>query len=158
MDAAANSGPGQAIRDGTPGRVADQLGQWVGHLSRNAAVQWSGAFVGRKACSFCEAEAIATCIGCGDPVCIGHGYVSHRAELLCDECVGNLVESEPSSPEQAAFLFFHLTKDATLEEVKAAYRLRSQTAHPDRGGTTRAMQETTMHFEVLKQHFERGGF
>lgn len=155
MDAAANSGPGQAIRDGTPGRVADQLGQWMGHLSRNAAVQWGGAFIGRKTCSFCDTEAIGECIGCGDPTCIGHAFVSHRAELFCDECVEEAADRGDQTPEQEAFAFFHLTKHATFEEVSAAYRLRSKTAHPDRGGDTRLMQQTSHHYSVLKAHFER---
>lgn len=157
MEAAAQSGPGQAIRDGTPGRVADQLGQWWAHLSKNAAIHWVSAFVGRQTCSFCEAEAIAACISCGDPTCIGHAFVSHRAELFCDDCVAQAMDGEGQerTPAQEAFAFFHLTKDASLTEVTAVYRDRSKKAHPDRGGSTREMQMVTRHYSVLQAHFEQ---
>lgn len=153
-----SSPPAQAVRDGTPRRVAEQLGQWMGHLSKHAAVKWGPAMLGRELCSFCEEDALGRCISCGDYTCIGHAHVSYRAELLCDECVGTVVESvgqRRDNPVDKAFAHFHLTPEATKEEVEAAYRQRTKTAHPDRGGSTQEQQQTNNHYRVLRSYFDR---
>jgi hypothetical protein len=94
---------------------------------------------------------------CEDFTCLGHAHVSFRAELVCDECVGSLLNEEESarrkSPEQLAFAYFNLTDSATLEEVKAVYRIRAQKAHPDRGGTEKEFNEATQAFRLLEEYF-----
>ena len=42
----------------------------------------------------------------------------------------------------------YFTKEMTLEEVKAAYRVAAMRLHPDRGGSTEAMQELNNAFEI----------
>lgn len=158
FNAVAQSEPVQAVKDGTPRRIADQLGQWFAHLSQNATAHWAPALLRRKSCEFCDAEAISTCIGCGGYVCLAHSHVSHRAELLCDECVDTVltnVEAKQKSPVAKAFAFFHLTQDASWEEVNGVYRTRSREAHPDRGGSDQTMSEVNTHYDVLKKHFEK---
>lgn len=157
FSAVANSEPVQAIKDGTPRRIADQLGQWMAHLSQNATVAWAPSLVRRSTCEFCDVDGISKCIGCKAVVCLAHAHVSHRAELLCDECVGTVldtVNAKQQSPVVRALSFFHLTTDATFDEVSMVYRNRSKDAHPDRGGSKREMQQVNEHYEVLKKHFE----
>ena len=158
LNAVASSSPVQAVHDGTPRRIMDQFGQWVSHLSRNALVEWTPALVRNEMCSFCDEGAIGKCMCCGDFVCLGHAHVSYRAELLCDECVERVLDSgsRKKTKEQLAFAYFHLTEEATLEEVKAAYRIRVQREHPDRGGSDSAFNETTAALRVLEQYFSRG--
>ena len=42
----------------------------------------------------------------------------------------------------------YFTKEMTLDEVKAAYRAAAMKLHPDRGGSTEAMQQLNAEFEV----------
>lgn len=157
LQAVVNSPQAQAVQDGTPRRIRDQIGQWMGHLGQNAMLVWAPALVRNELCSFCDEDAISKCVACGDFVCLGHSFASHRAELLCDECVSNVLPEGrvPETAEQRAFKFFNLSEQATLEEVKAVYRVRVQKAHPDRGGDDRLFNETTAALRVLEEHFLR---
>ena len=52
----------------------------------------------------------------------------------------------------------YFTKKMTLDEVKAAYRAAAMKLHPDRGGSTEAMQQLNKEFEVafaIAQKFEK---
>ena len=52
----------------------------------------------------------------------------------------------------------YFTKEMTLDEVKAAYRAAAMKLHPDRGGSTEAMQQLNAEFEVafaIAQKFEK---
>ena len=52
----------------------------------------------------------------------------------------------------------YFTKKMTLDEVKAAYRAAAMKLHPDRGGSTEAMQQLNAEFEVafaIAQKFEK---
>ena len=52
----------------------------------------------------------------------------------------------------------YFTKKMTLDEVKAAYRAAAMRLHPDRGGSTAAMQQLNKEFEVafaIAQKFEK---
>lgn len=158
--AVATSNPVQAVHDGTPRRIMDHLGQWFAHLSQNALIEWTPALVRNERCSFCEEGAIGRCMCCKDFTCLGHAHVSHRAELLCDECVGRVLDDGESArrktPEQLAFAYFHLTEEATLEEVKASYRVRALRTHPDQGGSDSLFQEASEKLKVLEKYFSRG--
>lgn len=159
LNAVANSPQAQAVQDGTPRRIMDQLGQWFGHLGQAALVEWSPSLVRNELCCFCDDGAIGRCMSCGDFTCLGHAHVSYRAELLCDECVGRVLEGSENAkhktPEQLAFAYFNLTDTATLDEVKAVYRLRVQKAHPDKGGTDEEFNEATRAFRVLEEHYAK---
>lgn len=143
-----------------PRRMLDQLGQWVGHLSQNAAIEWAPSMLQNQNCSFCADIAMGRCFVCGTSCCLGHSHVSFRAELVCEGCISKLVGEETlrgsnKTPEQLAFKYFNLTESATLDEVNAIFRARSKTAHPDKGGTTSEMAQASQHLMVLKRYFER---
>lgn len=157
LQMASNTPAAQAIQDGAPRRVLDQLGSWFGHLSQQAMIHWSTSMLSGVRCSFCDEDALGKCIACGDPCCLGHSHVSYRAELLCDECVGSLLQktSREKGPVEVALEYFRLTREASLEDLKAMYRHRSKSIHPDRGGTDREMSTLNQHYRVLTEHFER---
>ena len=141
----------------TPRRVAEQLGHWSAHLSKNAALSWAPYLLGGEACSFCDEDAVGDCLCCGDPCCLAHAHVSYRGELFCDECVDKAVSRKPRKKDKVhtAFTYFSLTQSASLEEVNAIYRLRSKTRHPDQGGEEDDMSLLNQHYEVLKEHFQK---
>lgn len=75
-------------------RVFEQVGQWMGHLSRNAAIHWGPNLLDPYECAFCESDAVSECVVCKDPVCVAHGMISHRADLVCEGCVAKMVEQK----------------------------------------------------------------
>lgn len=139
----------------TPRRASEQLGHWAAHLSRSVIHTWGPYLLTGQPCSFeCYDDALGDCIVCSDPVCLAHAHVSHRGELLCDECVDKSIgKSKKQTKEQRAFEYFNLTSVATFEEVNAVYRVRSKHAHPDQGG--QSMTELNVHYDVLKDYFRR---
>ena len=140
----------------TPRRVADQLGQWAAHLTRSAVSQWTPYLLRGEQCSFCDEDALGSCIGCSDPTCLAHAHVSYRGEMICDECVGKVLgRSKKRSRTDIAFEYLNLTSGATLEEITAMYRIRSKQIHPDRGGETAEMTKLNEHYQVLKSHKAR---
>lgn len=140
----------------TPRRVANQFGQWAAHLGRNGSLSWGPYLFGSHACLFedCDADALGPCIKCGDPCCLAHAHVSHRGELLCDECVEKaLGTGRKKSRVNRAFEYFNLLPTALLEDVNAIYRVRSKNEHPDQGGG--GMVEMNQHRDVLLEHFQK---
>lgn len=164
-----------------PRRVADQLGQWLGHLSRNAAIHWSPNIADPEQCSFCDSDAVTDCIACGDACCVAHAHISHRAEAICDECVQKLLsQSEKkrrrqrrqrphaaSPPRDAhadvaqAFVILGVQPGAPWETVQMAYKAAAVANHPDRfQGVQREQAEVRLKtinaaFNVLKSHYQR---
>lgn len=145
----------EAIPDpGTPRRVADQFGQWTAHLSKNAIAHWTPYLLRSNQCEFCDEDALSDCVACGDPCCLGHSHVSHRGEMVCDECVGKLLgQTKKRSKLDLAFEYFNLTRAASLDEVTAIYRVRSKQEHPDSGG--RDMSKLNQHYHLLKDHLQK---
>jgi hypothetical protein len=145
-----------------PRRMLDQLGQWVGHLSQNAAVSWAPSMLTNENCSFCSDISMSRCFVCGAPCCLGHGHVSFRAEIVCEKCIAQLVGEEAlrdsdanKTAEQRAFKYFNLTDSATFDEVNAIFRARAKTAHPDKGGSTPEMAKASEHLMTLKRYFDK---
>lgn len=139
-----------------PRRIAEQLGQWFGHLSRNAALHWTPTLAGGHLCSFCDESAMGTCTVCQDPCCLAHAHVSHRAELVCDECIDRLLGRQAKrGPEKQAFDFFNLTSQARWEDVQAVYKARIRLAHPDVGGSDAETVKVNRFYVVLKEHYQR---
>jgi hypothetical protein len=166
-----------AVDTGAPQRIVEQLGQWVGHLSRNAAIHWSPNLVDPDVCCFCDVDAVAECIACGDPVCLAHGHISHRAEAICDECVQKQVDKRekkqrknrkqrtttPSKDAEVtqAFMFLGVNPGASWAEVSAAYKSAASANHPDKfQGQNRVQAEARLKninaaFAILKAHYEK---
>jgi hypothetical protein len=165
-----------------PVRVAEQLGQWVTHFSKNAAASWVPAILNPCMCSFCDEDAVTDCIACKDPICMAHGHISFRAEGLCDECVEKAVSAHGpkqkktrtgtrekpsrrpsvSSDLANAFATLGVASSATWPEVQAAYKALALANHPDRfpEGTKKREAENVLRscnaaFSLLKTHFER---
>jgi len=143
-----------------PRKLLDQLGQWVGHLSQNAAVEWVPSILRNEQCTYCSDIAMGRCCVCDRPTCLGHAHVSFRAELVCDGCLARLLGQEEvpeaqKTPETEAFAYFNLTPAATFEEVNAVYRARAKNQHPDKGGSHQEMAKAGQHLLVLKRYFEK---
>lgn len=82
--------------------------------------------------------------------------MSYRGELLCDECVGNVIEKQRNkSNVELAYEHFNLTSGASLEEVNAIYKMRSRKKHPDQGGDNDGMSCLNQNYELLKEHLQR---
>ena len=166
---------------GAPRRVMDQLGQWMGHLTRNATIHWGPSLIDPAECSFCDEDAVTDCIVCGDPVCLAHAHVSHRAEAICDECVEfaskarekkekkqkrqNRRASPPRNPAESqvaqAFAILGVSPGAPWEEVQSAYKSAAKANHPDRfQGTQREQAEGRLKninaaFNILKAYYQK---
>lgn len=145
----------EAIPDpGTPRRVAEQFGQWAAHLSKNAAAHWAPYLLRSNQCEFCDEDALGDCVACQGPCCLGHSHVSHRGELVCDECIGKLLgQSKKKGKVEQAFEFFNMTSGASLDEVTAVYRIRSKQEHPDAGGDN--MSKLNQYYHLLKDHLQK---
>lgn len=144
----------------TPRKLLDQLGQWIGHLSQNAAIEWVPSVLRNEQCYFCSDIAMSRCCVCNLPCCLGHAHVSFRAELVCDGCLGKLlgdgpIEKAPKTPETEAFEYFNLLPSATFEEVNAVYKARAKEHHPDKGGSPQEMAKAGQHLLVLKRYFDK---
>ncbi len=165
---------GATFDTSAPRRVADQVGQWIGHLSKNAAINWAPNLVDPDLCTFCEQDAISDCIACGDPVCIAHAHISHRAQVVCDECIAKLLANSGKKPRRKrsavpkldpevlkAFQILGVPTSADWDEVNAAYRAAAVANHPDKfqgakkvGAETR-MKNINAAFAVLKEHYQK---
>lgn len=169
-----------------PRRVADQVGQWIAHLSKNAAIQWGPRLVDPDLCTFCDQDAVTDCLVCGDACCMAHAHVSHRADGICDECVQAAItqrakgrrarrkrrEAAPE-PQQSsnsipfevlqAFSMLGISPTATWQEVNDAYRAAAVANHPDRTPPAhRATAENRMKginaaFNTLKMYYQKAG-
>lgn len=169
------------IDTGAPKRFTDQMSQWVGHFSRNALENWVPNLMDPVLCSFCEEDAVADCIACGEPACMAHSHISHRAELICDECVAEAIKVKGKKPRRkrreqppqqrvpqglppeviAAFQIIGASPQSTFEEVAAAFKAAAVANHPDRfQGLQKSQAQERMKginaaFATLKSFYQR---
>jgi hypothetical protein len=157
-------------------RVIQQVTEFFGHFSRSAVERFSPMLARPTRCSMagCQAEAVAQCMGCGDPACMAHLHVSHRAEGVCDQCVRDLMELKgkqcrPPSGRDAtaqevrkALRTLGVRSGATWAEVQRAHRRAAAENHPDRVRThaqKRKAEDKSKRinaaFELLRRHYER---
>jgi hypothetical protein len=94
----------------------------------------------------CTNPAIAGCVACGQPVCLGHAMVSGSGEAVCMACVYQLVSErkapqEPQVPvsdeEEDKLRRKHLRAlglkgNPSEQEIRAAFTKRAAKEHPDR--------------------------
>jgi hypothetical protein len=166
---------GVEVAAGPQKRLMDQMGQFAAHFSRNAVTTLVGNLPGVRCCmADCGQEAVLLCMSCGQPVCLAHVHVSHRADGICDQCVRESMERHGKQPPQparadadakalrAAFKVFDLTDEATWAEVQRAHRILAAQHHPDKQRTPAARKraeekskEINSSFEVLRKHYER---
>jgi hypothetical protein len=165
--------------------VFDQLSQFATHFSRNAVQKWTRAGVPRGTqCVMegCEGEAVLTCMSCGQPACLAHIHLSHRAEGVCDGCVRELLKlkgktwgadgqqgganpREPSGAEiRAAHRKLGVGMDVGWDKVRAAHRFMAAKYHPDRAKneverqkSEKVSKEINAAFEMLKSYYEKNG-
>lgn len=162
------------VSEGAPRRLVDQLGQWVGLLSKNAATKWAPSFLGEVyQCGFCEGDALTRCSVCGVDVCLAHSAVRHTAEAVCDECIQIAVDARkqpkrrrksrkpPERPPQKAddvveaYAVLGLAVGADLDIVEAVFRKKAGTCHPDKGGSEAEFSRITAAYHLLKTHLQR---
>jgi hypothetical protein len=171
------------IDTGAPKRFTDQMSQWVGHFSRSAIESWVPNLMDPVLCSFCEEDAVTDCIVCGEPACMAHAHISHRAEIICDECVAEALKTRGKKPRRkrreqapqqqrqpgippaviAAFQTLGVTPEASFDEVAAAFKSAAVANHPDKfSGLQKEQAEARMKninasFALLKDFYKRKG-
>ncbi len=167
----------QGVETVAPGhkRLMEQMGQFAAHLSRSAVTNWATNLPGQPCCmQDCGGEAVLLCMACGQPVCLAHVHVSHRAEGVCDECVRSIMESkgrqyqqpgsrQPDAKEvRRAQRVLGLSNSATWVEVQRAHRILAAEHHPDRQRNPAARKraeekskEINAAFDLLKRHYDR---
>jgi DnaJ-domain-containing protein 1 len=156
-------------------RIIDQLSQFATHFTRSALERWPGQTLQEAACVMqdCGGEAVLRCLACGQPVCLAHIHVSHRAEGVCDQCVRDLVHMKGAEAPRAgraptateirkALKTLGLRSGASWQQIQRAHRKLAAQYHPDRApsDTARGMLEDRVKrinvaFEVLRVHHER---
>lgn len=145
---------------GAPGgvhrRVWEELTPWLGQLAGHAAQKWVPRLAAGNACQVpvvrqghvvgpCRGNAIAACMVCRRPVCLGHAFVDQFGEAVCYPCAAAAAEAPPrpeappSDPAAAAAArviwarrLLKLKKAATREDARGAWRKLSAKHHPDR--------------------------
>jgi hypothetical protein len=130
-------------------RILQQLGRFVAHLGSAALRKFPPSGLRPRRCSMagCTADGIVTCIGCGQPACLAHVHLSHRADGVCDQCVRDLLEKKghaaPPEPGRcptaqqirAARRTLGVRPGASWDEVRMAHRRKAAENHPDRAST-----------------------
>lgn len=152
----------QTFDSSAPAQVKDQLFQWFGYLSANALRKFSPNLIDPELCEACPQVSVGDCIVCGARCCLAHAHISHRADLVCDECVRALLgtkekekqvraqerahrkaQRQTSSPGADADLIsalklLGLKRGAPWSEIHTTYRRLSLEYHPDRAKTEKA--------------------
>lgn len=146
------------LQEGAPGELVRQLQLFAVNFFKSAPRQLGLQMLGEDRCarSRCGEKALATCLGCGDPVCLAHAYCSADAHVLCSKCArlairnisGNRSwgrdaprEDEPAprgpvriDPVTLAFITLGLAPSSDFDQVKKRYRALTFGLHPDRLG------------------------
>jgi hypothetical protein len=157
-------------------RAFDQVTEFFSHFMHSAVDRFGPMLAKPTRCSMagCQAEAVTQCMGCGEPACMAHLHVSHRAEGVCDQCVRDLLETKgrqyrpPNAREASAqevrkaLRLLGLRLGATWTEVQRAHRRTAAESHPDRARTPAQRRKAedkskriNAAFDVLRRHYER---
>jgi hypothetical protein len=157
-------------------QALEQLGQFISHFASAAAQRFVPLLEQPCVCSMrgCRANAVLHCLGCGEPACLAHLHLSHRAEGLCDQCVRELLRGRPravprrtvAGPSQLelrqARQVLGVRAGASWEEIRLAHRRRAAKFHPDRARTAAQRQQLELKcrkinqaFDVLRAEYER---
>jgi hypothetical protein len=130
--------------------VVEELRNWGSTLGQHAILKWSGALMGGFKCSFhgsCRRSAIGPCVACQKPICLEHAFISIDAIPICFECVKNIAPQAQARPQQppgpssnasaaeqrkADLKTLGLREDASLEDIRAAFKKLAAKCHPDR--------------------------
>lgn len=169
---------------GAPARIWHELRPWLGELTLHAAVKWLPRMALQLPCQVpvmqggnvvgaCRQGAVAQCDACERTCCLYHGRIDHQGDAICYLCVADAVKRtrqtargrEHATPSTAtdgetekerkwARRTLGVAKDATWDEVRAAYRRQSAKWHPDVHPTPSAKQRAEARFKDVQRAFQ----
>lgn len=154
--------------EGTRDRIFAELGPWISSLTTSAATKWLPALVAEIPCQspkraegqtvLCGAASVASCDVCGKPVCLHHARVDWAGGAICIPCVAAAVKqareagpppgearTPPRQPATEAavakaYKVLGISRNASDDEVRRAYRKLSAKYHPDRNNSSKAAE------------------
>lgn len=95
-------------------------------------------------CPLCDSKAVPLrCLGCGQFVCINHGFFSTEMQMICDDCVEVASEiagwkmqksTKKKGKKEGPWVVLGIERTASEDEINKAFREKSKDCHPDKGG------------------------
>ena len=167
----ASAASNQTFSSAAPAQVQDQLMRWLGYLSVNAVKNFAPNAIDPEPCEFCPSSgpqiSLGDCMVCGAKCCLAHSHISYRAEMVCDECIREMLGTKedekaarrterarakaqrqtkaPNADEQlvAALKTLECKRGAPWEDIHMSYKRLTLKHHPDRAKSeaTRAKAE-----------------
>jgi len=110
-------------------------------------------------CHICGVNAVPLqCESCGQYSCLEHVWLNaKRQEALCESCVteafgeDELAEPEGEEPGWNPWAVLGVGPEASLDDVKRAFRRKALKCHPDQGGASEQFQQLKKAYDsVLK--------
>jgi hypothetical protein len=113
-------------------------------------------------CHICGLNALVPfpCQVCGRYSCLEHVWINgKRQEAVCDECMGAVLGEEPVEEEGVdgynPWLVLGVGPEASVAEVKRAFRRRAIRCHPDQGGKAGEFQELKRAYDTIMRLYEQ---
>lgn len=132
-------------------------------------------YQGGRPVARCAKNAVASCDACGEACCLDHARIDQFGDAICYLCVASLVNErrngaapeEPQPPPPAAETpgpsakdltwarrMLKVTKDDSLDEVRASHRRLSGKWHPDRHRAPAANAKAEQKFKDVQRAFD----
>jgi DnaJ-class molecular chaperone len=115
-------------------------------------------------CHICGLNAMPfQCQACARYACLEHAWINaKRAEAVCDECMGAVLDEEQEEEEEAEgynpWVVLGISPEATVEDVKRAFRRKALKCHPDQGGAASTFQEVKKAYDaIMKLYAQESG-
>lgn len=165
--------------------LMEQVRVFGQHLGTNLLRRWPQNILQPRRCTMdnCEAIGVAPCRVCGEWTCLAHSHVSHTGDIVCNQCVRDMIEQRAKerrassggdawqgapkkgggrmTPAQA-FRVLDIKPGVSWDEVKKAWRKKAAQNHPDheqddkkRAKVEARAKRINEAFEVLKGVYQQ---